>query len=153
MNRKYTTEEFKNIVTLLRKNIPEVALTTDVIVGFPGETEEEFNQTVKFLDEIKFSKMHVFKYSKRKGTPAATYPNQVPDEKKEERSNILLKMSNKNEKEFAEQFIGKEIDVLFENKTEGHTTNYIKVIRKSEDEENIIKSVIPTRWENEALYL
>ena len=153
MNRKYTTEEFKQIVSLLRKNIPEVALTTDVIVGFPGETDEEFSQTLQFLKEVKFSKMHVFKYSKRQGTPAATYPNQVSDEKKEERSNILLKMSDENEKEFAEKYIGKEINVLFENETEGHTTNYIKVIRKNNSELSEIKKVVPKKWEKDALYI
>lgn len=153
MNRKYTTDEFKQIVDLLRKKIPEVALTTDVIVGFPGETEEEFSQTVEFLQEIKFSKMHIFKYSKRKGTPAATYPNQVQDEKKEERSNILLAMSDKNEKEFAEQYIGKPINVLFENATEGHTTNYIKVIREDNGDKSEIKQVIPKMWKEDALYI
>lgn len=151
MNRKYTTEEFKKIVLLLRRNIPEVALTTDVIVGFPGETEEEFKQTEEFLEEIKFSKMHIFKYSKRKGTPAATYPNQVTDDKKEERSNILLKMSDMHEKEFAMQYIGKEIEVLFENATEGHTTNYIKVIREDKNEISEIKFSKAKLWNGEAL--
>ena len=153
MNRKYTTEEFKTIVKLLRDNIPQVALTTDVIVGFPGETDDEFTQTVEFLKDIKFSKMHIFKYSKRQGTPAATYPNQVSDEKKEERSNILLEMSDKNEKEFAEQYLGKEIEVLFENETEGHTTNYIKVIREGNGEKVEIKNIIPKEWKYEALYV
>lgn len=153
MNRKYTTEEFKQIVQLLRKNIPEVALTTDVIVGFPGETEEEFKQTVEFLKEIKFSKMHVFKYSIRKGTPAATFPNQVSDDKKEERSNILLEMSDIHEKEFAENYIGKEIEVLFENEIEGHTTNYIRVVREDKGENSEIKNVKPKKFEKGALYL
>ena len=138
---------------MLRDNIPEVALTTDVIVGFPGETDEEFTQTVEFLKDVKFSKMHIFKYSKRKGTPAATYPNQVLDETKEERSNILLQMSDKNEKEFAEQYLGKNVEVLFENETEGHTTNYIKVARENKGELSEIKTVIPQKWENGALYI
>lgn len=152
MNRKYTIEEFKKIVNLLRNNIPDVALTTDVIVGFPGETDEEFAQTLEFLSNVKFSKMHVFKYSKRQGTPAATYPNQVSEEKKENRSNILLKMSDENEKKFAEQYIGKEIEVLFENEIEGHTTNYIKVIRENKSELAGIKKVVPKKWEKDALY-
>lgn len=153
MNRKYTTEEFKQIVQLLRKNIPEVALTTDVIVGFPGETEEEFEQTVEFLKDIKFSKMHVFKYSIRKGTPAATFTNQVSDDKKEERSNILLEMSDIHEKEFAENYIGKEVEVLFENEIEGHTTNYIRVVREDKGEQSEIKVVMPTKFEKGALYV
>lgn len=153
MNRKYTAEEFKQIVALLRNKIPDVALTTDVIVGFPGENEEEFNKTKEFLEEVKFSKMHIFKYSKRKGTPAATYPNQVPDDKKEERSNILLRMSDENEKAFAEKYIGKEIEVLFENTTEGHTTNYIKVIREDNHEISEIKKVITKEWRKDALYV
>ncbi|MBO5142303.1 MAG: tRNA (N(6)-L-threonylcarbamoyladenosine(37)-C(2))-methylthiotransferase MtaB [Clostridia bacterium] len=153
MNRKYTTEEFKHIVKLLREYIPEVALTTDVIVGFPGETDDEFKQTVEFLKEINFSKMHIFKYSIRKGTPAATYPNQVPDDKKEERSNILLEMSDIHEKEFAENYIGKEIEVLFENEMEGHTTNYIRVVRKNRKEQSEIKLVKPLIYEKGALYV
>lgn len=127
MNRKYSTDEFRKIVKLLRDNINEVALTTDVIVGFPGETDEEFEITRKFLEEIKFSKMHVFKYSKRKGTKAAEMPNQVPENIKDTRSDVLLKMTSENEKEFASRYIGKNIRVLFENGKEGHTTNYIKV--------------------------
>jgi len=153
MNRKYIIEDFKNIVKILRENIPDVALTTDVIVGFPGETDEEFKKTEEFLKEIKFSKMHIFKYSKRKGTPAASFLNQVSDGKKEERSNILLEMSAKNEKEFAEKYIGSEIEVLFENAKEGHTKNYIKVIRKDNNEGVEIKRVIPVIWKEEALYL
>ena len=153
MNRKYTTNEFKNIVDLLRANIKEVALTTDVIVGFPGETDEEFNKTVEFLKNVKFSKMHIFKYSKRSGTPAASYPNQVPDNKKEERSNILLEMSDRHEAEFASQYINHEIKVLFENEIEGHTTNYIKVVRSQDGETSKIESVIAKKWENGALYV
>lgn len=153
MNRKYTTSEFTNIVKTLRGNIPEVALTTDVIVGFPGETDEEFMETVEFLRKIKFSKMHVFKYSIRKGTPAATFPNQVSDVKKEERSNILIEMSDKNELEFASQYIGQKISVLFENETEGHTTNYIKVVRKKNGETSEIKKVVPIKFEKGALHV
>lgn len=127
MNRRYKTGEFREIVKKLRDNIPEVALTTDIIVGFPGETEEEFNQTYNFLNEIKFSKMHVFKYSPRKGTKAENFPNQVDGSIKEERSNALIEMSNKNAENFAEQYLGKEIEVLFEREHDGHTTNYLEV--------------------------
>ena len=153
MNRKYTTDEFRNIVKLLRDRIPEVALTTDVIVGFPGETEEEFESTYKFLEEIKFSKMHVFQYSKRKGTPAETMPNQVPEQIKDERSKRLIEMSNKNEEEFARQYLGKEIEVLFENSKEGHTTNYIVYELETPDENvtNKIITRVPTKFINDRL--
>jgi len=153
MNRKYTTEEFKAIVKLLRDNILEVALTTDVIIGFPGETEEEFEKTYAFLKEIKFSKMHVFKYSKRKGTPAAAMPNQVDEQVKDERSKKLIEMSNKNEKEFANQYLGREIEVLFENSKEGHTTNYIIYELETPDESitNTITNVVPTKFINGTL--
>ena len=152
MNRRYKTEDFYNIVSLLRNNIPEVALTTDVIVGFPGETDDEFNKTYEFLKKIKFSKMHVFKYSPRKGTKAATFPNQIDGETKNKRSEILIKLSDENEKEFAQKYIGKEIEVLFENEKEGHTTNYIKVETENilNDVPRIIK-VRPKEFENGVL--
>lgn len=154
MNRRYTTEEFKNIIKLLRDNIPEVALTTDIIVGFPGETEEEFAETYKFLEEVKFSKMHVFKYSPRKGTKAADFPNQIDGNIKSKRSDILMKLSDKNEKEFASQYIGKPLQVLFENEMEGHTTNYIKVVDKSNAQKaGNISTVTPQGYENDYLYI
>ena len=141
MNRRYTTAEFEKIVNMLRENIIDVALTTDIIVGFPGETEEEFEKTYKFLNKIKFSKMHIFKYSPRKGTPAAKYKNQVDAKIKEERSQRLLQMSEQNEKEFAKKMIGKKIRVLFETEFDGHTTNYIKVITKERHTPNSIEEI------------
>ena len=152
MNRRYTTEQFLSIVDLLRKEINEVALTTDVIVGFPGETDEEFNQTFEFLKKIRFSKMHVFRYSPRKGTPAATYSNQVDGNQKEERSNKLIALSDICECEFASQYIDKEIEVLFENETEGHTTNYIKVVR-SKNGDAKLETVKPYKYKNGVLYV
>ena len=153
MNRKYTTQEFENGVKLLRKKFPEVALTTDIIVGFPGETEEEFKTTYKFLSKIKFSKMHVFKYSQRNGTVAAKMKNQINAQIKEERSNKLIELSNKNEIEFLDKNLGRELEVLFETKTpngytEGHTTNYIIVKSKGENLENTIKKVKIIKREN-----
>ena len=146
MNRKYTIQEFEKGVDLLRKAYPDVALTTDIIVGFPGETDEEFEETYKFLEHIKFSKMHVFKYSQRKGTIAAKMNNQIPPEKKEERSNRLIELSNKNEKEFLEKYIGKKLEVLFESEIdngfiEGHTSNYMLVKIKNDSFENKIIEV------------
>ena len=150
MNRRYTIEEFKNGVNLLRRTYPNVSLTTDVIVGFPGETEEEFNITYENLKEIKFYKMHVFKYSQRKGTKAAVMPNQIDGNVKEERSRKLIELSNKNEEEYNKEYIGKEVEVLFEEphiKNEkrymkGHTTNYMVVKLETNDNlDNVIKKV------------
>ena len=128
MNRKYTTEEFKTSVHLLREYYPDVALTTDVIVGFPGETEEEFAQTYVFLKEIDFYKMHIFPYSPRRGTKAAVMPNQVEAKVKEERSKKLIELSNENEVRQNEKEIGKIVEVLLEEEDgeflKGHTANY-----------------------------
>ena len=138
MNRRYTTEQFKEIVKRLRNTYSDVNLTTDIIVGFPGETEEEFEKTYKFLDEVKFYKMHIFKYSQRKGTKAAVMTNQIPGDIKELRSRRLIELSNKNEFEINEKYIGKKVEVLFEEEKEGvfkgHTANYILVYCKDEKE-------------------
>ena len=129
MNRRYTTGQFKEIVDILRKYYKDVILTTDIIVGFPGETEEEFNKTYEFLKEINFYKMHVFKYSPREGTKAAQMKEQIDGKIKEERSQELIQLSNKNEKEYNKFYIGTDVEILFEEKKEGvykgHTKNYI----------------------------
>ena len=129
MNRRYTIEEFQIIVNLLRKNYKDVILTTDIIVGFPGETDEEFNKTFEFLKKIKFYKMHVFKYSKRKGTKADTMPMQIDGNIKEKRSQKLIELSDRNEIEYNKTYIGKDVEVLFEERKDGfykgHTKNYI----------------------------
>lgn len=146
MNRKYTTEEFENCVNLLRNTFQDVGLTADVIVGFPGETEKEFEDTYKFLDKIKFSKIHVFKYSPREGTRAATMKEQIPSDIKEERSKKLIEISNKYEKEFLETQVGKSLNVLFEQQEgeywKGHTQNYIVVKKKGKNLENECINVI-----------
>ena len=143
MNRKYTTEEFKQVTELLRKYLKDVNLTTDIIVGFPGETEEEFNITYKFLEDIAFYKMHVFKYSKRDGTVAAKMPNQIDGNIAEERSKKLIELSEKNMKMYNEKYIGREVEVLFEEKQDefwvGHTRNYMVVkVKTDKDLENEI---------------
>ena len=145
MNRRYTTDEFKKVVKILRNTYSDVMLTTDIIVGFPNETDEEFEKTYKFLSEIKFYKMHVFKYSPRKGTKAAVMPNQIDGNIKEERSRKLIQLSNRNEKEYNESYIGKSVKVLFEEKDseeyyKGHTENYILV--KAKSEKNIDNKII-----------
>ena len=146
MNIRYTTKEFKEIVERIRNTYDDAILTTDIIVGFPGETEEEFNETYEFLKEIKFYKMHIFKFSVRKGTKAEKMENQVSPEIKEKRSNLLLELSDKNEIEYLESYIGKEIEVLFEEKEgdfyKGHTSNYIMAkVKSDEDLENKILKV------------
>ena len=136
MNRRYTIEEFKEIVERLRNTYKDVMLTTDIIVGFPGENEEEFEETYKFLKDIKFYKMHIFKYSPRKGTKAAEMKNQVNGNIKEERSKKLIELSDENEKEYNEKYIGKEVEILFEEEKEGlykgHTQNYILAYYKTD---------------------
>ena len=142
MNRKYT---FEKEVNLLRKTFPDVALTTDVIVGFPGETEEEFNETYKYLSKIRFTKLHVFKYSPRKGTVAAKMKNQIDSTVKEKRSHKLIELSNECEIEFLDRYVGKELKVLFEKQDgeyiKGHTTNYLVVKAKETELENQIKDL------------
>ena len=145
MNRKYTTDDFEKVVTRLRNAFPNVALTTDIIVGFPGETEEEFDTTYKYLEKIKFYQMHVFKYSQRKGTRAAVMHNQIDGKIKEERSRKLLKLSNENEKDFINRYVDRETEVLFEQKDgeyiKGHTSNYIIVKVKGKNIENKVIKV------------
>ena len=146
MNRRYTIEEFEVIVNRLRKAYSDVILTTDIIVGFPDETDEEFEKTFEFLSKIKFYKMHIFKYSPRKGTKAESMKNQISGDIKDVRSKRLLDLSDKNEEEYLKQYIGKEVEVLFEEREgkfyKGHTANYIMVKYETDDElENKIKNL------------
>lgn len=148
MNRRYTTEEFENSVSLLRKVYSNVSLTTDIIVGFPGETDEDFFKTYEFLKKIKFYKMHIFKYSPKKGTVAKTMKNQIDGKIKEKRSSKLIELSDKNENEYNEEYIGKEVKVLFEEYKngyfKGHTSNYIMVnVKENKIKENkIVNSIL-----------
>lgn len=156
MNRKYTTEEFEKGVNLLKQAYPDVALTTDIIVGFPGETEEEFQSTYEFLKKINFYKMHIFKYSKRKGTKAAVMPNQIEGTIQEERSQQLIQLSNQNQQQQEQKYMGKEIEVLLEEEEgeyiKGHTTNYIVVyVNKQNALENEIKTIRITTTFKEGL--
>ena len=144
MNRRYTTEEFKEVVERIRNAHEDAILTTDIIVGFPGETEEEFNRTYEFLKEIKFYKMHVFPYSIRKGTKAAEMPNQIDGAEKEKRSKILIELSNQNQLDYNKKYIGKEVEVLIEEDSKGHTANYIlvKVEGAQKLDNQIVKVII-----------
>ena len=157
MNRKYSCEEFERVTEILRKYFKDVNLTTDIIVGFPGETKKEFEKTYEFLERIKFYKMHIFKYSPRAGTIAAKMTNQIDGNIKEERSQKLIELSNKNEKEYNEKYIGKEVEVLFEEKKNGlwsgYTKNYIKVYCESEENlENKIINVVPLEPKEQNLF-
>ena len=148
MNRKYTTQDIREKCKAIREHFQYPALTTDIIVGFPGETEEEFEETRKFLEEIDLYEMHVFKYSIRKGTKAADMKPQINDQIKAKRSNVLLEMSKQHQKEFETKQLGMVKEVLIEEKMHGkdhyytgHTKEYIKVALYSEEplENKIVK--------------
>lgn len=135
MNRRYSAEEFRQCCERLRRHFDDPALTTDVIVGFPGETEEEFTATVEFLKDICFYETHVFKYSRRKGTKADRMPDQIPEQIKNERSDVLLALTEKNSGEYRKKLLGRTVKVLLEEESTiggttyltGHTREYVKV--------------------------
>lgn len=142
MNRRYTAEEYYEVCRRLRRYFDEPALTTDVIVGFAGETEEEFAECKAFLEKIEFFETHIFKFSIRKGTKAATMENQVPDQIKTKRSNELLALNEKNSVKYLQKHFGKELEVLMEEEITvndekyfvGHTKEYIRVAVKTEED-------------------
>ena len=151
MNRKYTTQIYRDAVATLRKYYPEASFTTDVIVGFPGETDEEFAKTYEFLKEIDFYRLHVFKYSPRSGTVAEKMPNQIDGNKKEERSNKLIELSNSMENKHNQSYIGKTVKVLFEEFEDGffkgHTTNYmmVKVAGEEEQSDKFVNKILDVK--------
>ena len=143
MNRKYTTGEYEEKVYMIREAFPDAAITTDVIVGFPGETEEEFNKTYEYLKRINLSKMHIFPYSRRTGTPAANMPNQVEKSVKKERADKLIKLSHNNEIEFAKRFLGRKIEVILENRVkegyrEGYSEQYVPILYKGGNAKDVV---------------
>lgn len=154
MNRKYTAEEYYEKCELLRKYFDDPALTTDVIVGFPGETEEEFAQSKDFVDKVNFYETHIFKYSKREGTKAAVMKDQVPEEIKTVRSNLMIEMGHRKQEEYEEKLLGKTVEVLMEEEIEqedgvyqvGHTKEYVKVGQKTV--ENLSNQLINVEIEN-----
>lgn len=158
MNRKYDTEEYRQAAATLRKYLPKVALTTDIIVGFPGETEEDFRESYAFAEEIGFAKIHVFPYSPKRGTPAAARKDQLLNAVKAERSHTLIQLSDKMAAEFLADAVGTDAEVLYERAVgdgiyEGHTTNYMKVHGRSEvDLTNRICKTHITRTEGEMLF-
>lgn len=135
MNRKYDSARYYESVQLLREVYDRPGITTDLIVGFPGETEEEFSQTLDFIQKCAFSAMHIFPYSRRPGTPAAKMPGQVPNAEKEARCRRAAQVAQKMEEDYLDSFLGQEVPVLFEEEREGfwrgHTTRYVQVAAQS----------------------
>ena len=154
MNRKYTTDEYRASIARLRASFDNPAITTDIITGFPGETDEDFEASLSFMKEIAFSEVHVFPYSPRSGTKAAVMENQVEKKLREQRAKIMIAEAAKLHGEYINSFVGKKRKVLFEQKIsdgmyEGHMTNYIKVKAESDsDISHQIKEVRLTGYEN-----
>ena len=153
MNRRYRSEEYKEKCRLLRRVYDRPALTTDVIVGFPGETEEEFEASWAFVEEVNFFETHIFKYSRREGTRAAAMPDQIPEQEKTRRSHILLELDAQRRQEYMESFLGEEKEVLLEEKVEldgknwwvGYTREYLKAI-VPDDGKNRANEMISVRF-------
>ena len=140
MNRRYTTSQYAGIVQSIRDNFPGAAITTDVMVGFPGESEEEFEKSADFVRRMEFSDIHIFKYSPRPGTPAAEYPDQVDPQTKDQRSKVLEDIRKQSENKYLSGYVGKTVEVLFEQPSEkypgwfeGKTDNYITVLVKTNE--------------------
>jgi len=135
MKRHYSLNDYEQSVSLIRTLLPEAAITTDVMVGFPGETAEEFEESYNFCRQMEFARIHVFSYSPRQGTQAAQLPRQVGDKVKKERSQKMLALAKESTQNFSQQFLGRTMPVLFEQQSNGvwsgHTANYIKVYTKS----------------------
>lgn len=158
MKRKYSADQYKGAVRVLRKRFEDVEFTTDIIVGFPGETEDEFYETIGFIKDIRFADIHIFPYSARTGTPAATMDEQIDPQIKEKRVKELTAVSNKVKKEIMDSYLGKTVTVLFEHGEqediyEGHTSNYMKIRCKSkEDLMNRLEKIQIKSIENGVLY-
>jgi threonylcarbamoyladenosine tRNA methylthiotransferase MtaB len=147
MNRRYSPEDYQEVVKLIRREVPAVAITTDVIVGFPGETDREFEESLEFCRQTSFARIHVFSYSPRSGTAAAKMAGQVSDNVKKERSRQMLALAEESTAKFKDSFAGEEMDVLWEKQTDGGdwtgmTGNYIRVFAKSKDNLSNKKSKI-----------
>ena len=162
MNRKYTAEEYMEGCRILRKYFENPALTTDVIVGFPQETEEEFEASRKFVEQVNFYETHIFKYSRRKGTRADRMEGQVAEEEKNRRSRVLIGMGKAHERNYMESFLGKEVEILFEETAEiqgetywtGHTREYLKTaVKASENLENRIMTATVTGFLQDGIFI
>lgn len=146
MKRNYTRDDFRQIVRKIRAHMPEVAITTDIMVGFPGETEEDFLQTMELAEETAFSKIHVFQYSKRAGTAAAGFPQQITADVKESRSKRLISLGNVLAEKFHCSFVGRIVDVLVEQQGEnqgiGHTDNYVRVMFELDPDLDLVGQIV-----------
>ncbi|MCK9526380.1 MAG: tRNA (N(6)-L-threonylcarbamoyladenosine(37)-C(2))-methylthiotransferase MtaB [Limnochordia bacterium] len=149
MKRNYTGGQFREIVSALRDRVPQIAITTDIMVGFPGETEEDFLQTMDLARDVAFSKIHVFQYSKRAGTRAARFPDQIASAQKEDRSRRLIQLGEAMAERFHRSFIGKNVEVLVEQMQKGqaigHTDNYVKVTFPELPDEDLVGDVVFVR--------
>lgn len=157
MNRRYTAKDYYDKVELIRKHMPDAGITTDIIVGFPGETDKEFEETCLFVEKVRFSKVHVFPFSPREGTKAYHMPDQISGKIKKERTNRLIGLCDRVSQDFYETFLGRTVDVLYEHQHEkgyyiGHATNYLATHSVSADAlHNIRKNVRVNSIENHTL--
>lgn len=148
MNRPYTSDEYRELVAKIHRIIPNIGLTTDVMVGFPGETEEDFAKTVQMVEQAAFSRLHVFSYSPRPGTPAARFSDQVPGRVKAERSRYLISLGQRLAQDFHEQYLGQELPVLVEEEDTrqlwvGYSDNYIRV--RFHGSGRLLNKIVPVR--------
>ena len=156
MNRRYTSAEYYEKCQILRKYFDHPALTTDVIAGFPGETEEEFRQSMEFVDKVNFYETHIFKYSRREGTKAAAMDGQVSEQVKAQRSALMISLGERKRKAYEESFVGKDVEVLVEEPAiiggkavqTGHTKDYIKIAL--EQEEDLRNQIVKIRIDNDS---
>lgn len=159
MNRRYTSKEYYDKCVLLRKYFENPALTTDIIVGFPGETQEEFEQSRVFVEKVNFYETHIFKYSKRQGTKAAAMEGQITEQEKARRSDILLALNKRHRRDYEKNFIGREVEVLFEEQVKsgdrtiqaGHTREYMKIAL--ECEKNLQNCIVNVEIENDLQFI
>ncbi len=155
MNRRYTSEEYYEKCCILRRYFENPALTTDVIVGFPGETEEEFQKSRDFVDKVNFYETHIFKYSRREGTKAAAMENQVSEQEKARRSAVLIELGEKKRKAYEQSFLGKEVEVLVEEEAliqgkpmqTGHTKEYIRIA--FDGDKSLKNTIVKVRVDND----
>lgn len=157
MNRHYTTAEYADLCARLRRHFPHCAITTDVMVGFPGETQEEFEQTCRFVESIAFARVHIFAYSRRRGTNADRMPNQIDNTTKNQRSKIMQEICHRAACEYASRYVGQTVSVLLETPypdgyIDGHTDTYLNVMVKTDKPEGSLVSVRITDCQNDQLF-
>jgi len=156
MNRKYTCEEYLDTISKIRNARPNISITTDVIVGFPDESEDDFNDTVEFCKKVNFSKIHVFPYSKRSGTKASILPNQIESSIKKERARKLISVSNELENNYYNKFINNQVKVLIEENNEnysiGHTSNYLKIYVNEKLKRNEFYNIKITKVDGDKIF-